>query len=169
MLTLHHREPVCSRRRLTVVEPVPEAIESMLHEIFGRSKIKPGIDCNLCVLISNRRRVIFAKRAGWIDLGRVHTFVYNTFESWSNGVSLKHCKAKRSIEEPSMYRMSFLLITLNNLLEIAAAAMNTKMTTRKRPRVLELVVPLRKGLTAAAAAISAKEEKGQSKQRQEKL
>lgn len=55
--------------------------------------------------------------------------------------------------------MSSLLITLNNLLEIAAAAINTNITTRKRPRVLELVVPFKKGSTAAAAAISAEGKK----------
>jgi hypothetical protein len=28
----------------TVIEPVPEAVEAMLYEVFGCSKIEPGID-----------------------------------------------------------------------------------------------------------------------------
>lgn len=28
----------------TVIEPVPEAVESILNKIFRRSKIEPGID-----------------------------------------------------------------------------------------------------------------------------
>ncbi len=29
---------------LTVVEPIPEAIEAVLHKVFGCSKVKPWID-----------------------------------------------------------------------------------------------------------------------------
>ena len=31
--------------KLTVVKPVPETIESVLHEVFGCSEIEPRIDC----------------------------------------------------------------------------------------------------------------------------
>ena len=31
---------------LTVVEPIPEAVEAILHEVFGCSKVKPRIDCS---------------------------------------------------------------------------------------------------------------------------
>ena len=33
--------------RLTVVKPVPEAVEAMLDEVFCSSKIEPRIDCHL--------------------------------------------------------------------------------------------------------------------------
>ena len=33
--------------RLTVVKPVPEAVEAMLDEVFGGSKVEPRIDCHL--------------------------------------------------------------------------------------------------------------------------
>ena len=29
---------------LTVVEPIPEAVEPILHKVFRRSKVKPWID-----------------------------------------------------------------------------------------------------------------------------
>lgn len=29
----------------TVIEPVPETVEAMLHKVFSRSEIEPGIDC----------------------------------------------------------------------------------------------------------------------------
>lgn len=31
--------------KLTVVEPVPETIEPVLHEVLGCSKIEPWINC----------------------------------------------------------------------------------------------------------------------------
>lgn len=31
--------------RLTVIEPVPEAVKAMLDEVFGGAEIEPGIDC----------------------------------------------------------------------------------------------------------------------------
>lgn len=29
---------------LTIVEPVPEAVEAMLHKIFGRSEVEPWVE-----------------------------------------------------------------------------------------------------------------------------
>ena len=34
-----------SRKQLTVIEPVPEAVESMFYEVFRRSKVEPRINC----------------------------------------------------------------------------------------------------------------------------
>ena len=31
---------------LTVVEPIPEAVEAILHKVFGCSKVKPRINCS---------------------------------------------------------------------------------------------------------------------------
>ena len=30
---------------LTIIEPVPEAVEAILYKIFRRSKVEPRIDC----------------------------------------------------------------------------------------------------------------------------
>lgn len=37
---------------LTVIEPVPEAVEPILYKIFRRSKVEPGIDCHESALMS---------------------------------------------------------------------------------------------------------------------
>lgn len=36
-------------RILTVIKPIPETIETMLDQVFGRSKIEPGINCETIV------------------------------------------------------------------------------------------------------------------------
>ena len=38
---------------LTVVEPVPEAIEAMLDQVFRCSKVEPWIDCERLVSIDS--------------------------------------------------------------------------------------------------------------------
>ena len=30
---------------LTVIEPIPEVVETMLYKVLSRSEIEPGIDC----------------------------------------------------------------------------------------------------------------------------
>lgn len=30
---------------LTVIKPVPEAVEAILYKVFGRSKIEPRVNC----------------------------------------------------------------------------------------------------------------------------
>ena len=36
---------------LTIIEPVPEAVKSILHKILRRSKVEPGIDCLQSALV----------------------------------------------------------------------------------------------------------------------
>lgn len=41
-----------TRGLLTVVEPVPEAVEAILDEVFGGSEVEPRVDCsrvNACI------------------------------------------------------------------------------------------------------------------------
>lgn len=38
---------------LTIIEPVPKAVEPILYKIFRRSKVEPGIDCLRSVICQN--------------------------------------------------------------------------------------------------------------------
>jgi len=72
-LNLHHilaQDP--ERGGLTVIEPIPEIVESVLNEIFGRSEVEPGIDW---------RTVSFHFLENWRAEYEGLTFVYDAFES----------------------------------------------------------------------------------------
>jgi len=39
--------PVTAMGMLTVIEPIPEAVESILYKVFGGSKVEPWVDCSV--------------------------------------------------------------------------------------------------------------------------
>jgi hypothetical protein len=58
----------CARGALTVVEPVPEAVESVLDEVFCGAEVEPRIDCTP---VSPRRRGIrLASLHSWMMLSK---------------------------------------------------------------------------------------------------
>lgn len=65
--------------KLTVVKPVPETIESVLHEVLGCSEIEPWINC--LSINYPRAASAFGNPSSRID-GLVLTFMYDALESW---------------------------------------------------------------------------------------
>lgn len=88
---------------------------------------------------------------GWvIGVGR-HTLVNDTLEPCGMSAALNCTQATCKLE--AMIRID-LLITLNNLLEIAAAAIVHRMMIRSKPLVFFPVIALRRGSAPVSAMMA---------------
>jgi hypothetical protein len=78
-----------SRWGLTVVEPIPEAVEPILNQVFRGSEVEPRIDCFENQLRCSRNSVQVLRGMEQESEGvqnRGQTFVYDALESYSKSV-----------------------------------------------------------------------------------
>lgn len=74
----------------TIIEPIPEAIESMLNKIFCCTKIEPRIDCiphQPSLSTANCGPLICYSSASGARAGE-QTFVDDTLKPWSDNLSV---------------------------------------------------------------------------------
>lgn len=48
LVSNRHCELDASARKLTVVEPIPEAVEAIVDQVHSRSIVEPWVDYNVC-------------------------------------------------------------------------------------------------------------------------
>jgi hypothetical protein len=64
---------------LTVIEPIPEAVEPILYKVFGGSKVEPWVDCSVVSFFLASSICIVLKGLGGCSRGR--TLVNDALES----------------------------------------------------------------------------------------
>lgn len=72
---------------LTIIKPVPKAVEPILYKIFRRSKVEPGINCLESALLYQNAMWIFCQVSRLLGEEGRRTFVNNTFKSYTALIS----------------------------------------------------------------------------------